>query len=89
MSKDNETLAVLKSGDPYLSADGFEDALIGFAWPLATGAKCAVYDKNKCIEILMERDGMDEEEAEEFFAYNVAGAYVGEQTPFFVDRCWE
>lgn len=84
----NNSLAVLKHGDPYLQADGFEDALIGFVWPLETGLKTAVYDRDKCIEILQTRDEMDEETAIEFFDFNVAGAYVGPQTPFFVESCW-
>jgi len=64
-----------------LFADGFDEALIGH------GERCglivALYDADKCIEILMNRDGMDDEEAWEFFSYNVLGAYVGEFTPIF------
>ena len=30
------------------------------------------------------RDGMTQEEALEFFEFNVVGAWVGEQTPIFV-----
>ena len=67
-----------------LLADGFEAALIG------TGERCgqptiAVYDREKCIEVLEKRDGMTQEEANEFFEFNVGGAWVGEQTPIFVD----
>jgi hypothetical protein len=29
-------------------------------------------------------DGMDDEEAEEFFAFNIIGAFVGEKTPLFI-----
>lgn len=82
-------LETLKHTGEYLQADGFEDALIGFVWPKDTGLKVAVYDRNKCIEVLQERDGMDEVTAIEFFEFNVSGAYVGPQTPFFVDRCEE
>jgi hypothetical protein len=32
----------------------------------------------------MVRDGMDYDEAYEFFEFNTLGAYVGEQTPVFV-----
>jgi len=39
-------------------------------------------DREKCIEILMD-DGMDEDEAEEFFEYNTIGAWMGEGTPCF------
>ena len=45
----------------------------------------AVYDRQKCIEILMERDGMSDEEAVEYFEYNVTGAWVGEYTPIFLE----
>lgn len=38
-----------------------------------------VYDREKCIAILMDRD-----EANEFFDFNVAGAYVGVGTPVFL-----
>ena len=66
-----------------LLADGFEEALIGI------GNQChtplAVYDIDKCFEILRSRDGMSEEEAVEVFSYNVQGAYVGESTPVFIE----
>jgi hypothetical protein len=76
---------VLKNVGGYLQADGFEDALIGFVWPKNTGKKTAVYDWGECIEVL-KKDGMTEEDAIEFFEYNVSGAYVGEQTPYYVNR---
>jgi hypothetical protein len=41
------------------------------------------YDRDKVIEILMQ-DGMDEEEAEEFFSFNIEGAYMGAETPMFI-----
>ena len=68
-----------------LMADGFEDALIG------VGERCsqpnlAVYDAQKCVEILVKRDGMSEEDAEEYFSFNVTGAWMGEHTPLFVWR---
>ena len=64
-----------------LFADGFDDALVGYVEriPLPT---VACYDKKKCIEILMK--DMTSEEAEEYFDYNVAGSYVGENTPCFL-----
>lgn len=67
-----------------LLADGFEDALIGMVYRFcgSEGQVCvALYDRDKCIEILM-RD-MDWEAAEEYFEYNVSGAYVGPGTPAF------
>jgi|TARA_R110001632_G_scaffold43679_2_gene110854 hypothetical protein len=67
-----------------LTADGFEDAFVGvgrqFTKPVA------VYDREKCIEVLVARDGMSMDEAEEYFEYNVQGAYVGEDTPIFMEK---
>jgi len=67
-----------------LLADGFEAALIGTG-QRANQLPIAVYDTKKCIEVLEKRDGMTQEEANEFFEFNVVGAWVGEQTPIFVD----
>ena len=66
-----------------LLADGFEDALIGYGTRFSYGV--AVYSRRKCLDILVERDGMDYEEAVEFFDFNVTGAYVGENTPVFLE----
>lgn len=85
---EEDQLQHLKDNGEYLQADGFGDALVGFVWPRDTGLKTAVYDRNMCVEILQERDGMSEEEAIEYFEFNVAGAYVGPQTPVFIDRAW-
>jgi hypothetical protein len=65
-----------------LLADGYEDALIGTATQF--NATVALYDRDICIRILMERDGMSQEEAEDFFTFNVIGAWVGPMTPIFV-----
>jgi hypothetical protein len=66
-------------------ADGFEAALIGIAHRCSQ-ATLVVYDADKCIEILMSRDGMDHDEAREFFWFNTLGAWVGEGTPLFLWR---
>ena len=69
--------------DKILLADGFDNAFIG----VDNGHRHlkAIYDTYKVINILVERDGMDEDEALEFFEFNIAGAYVGKHTPEFVD----
>lgn len=64
-------------------ADGFDDALIGVAHR-ADGQTIAVYDYDRCVDVLVERDGMDYEGAVEFMEFNVVGAYVGTGTPLFV-----
>ena len=66
-----------------MKADGFNDAIIGVAERCGSD-DILVYDAEKCIEILVERDGMSYEEACEYFSFNVSGAYVGEGTPTFV-----
>lgn len=63
-----------------LLADGFEDALIGHT---NGGNVVAVYDYNKCVEILW-KQGMSPIEAIEYMEYNVVNSYVGEKTPVFV-----
>ena len=68
-----------------LKADGFDGAVIGTTLLWGTeGNDVLVYSAEACINILIERDGMDYEEAVEFFEFNVTGAYMGKQTPIFV-----
>ena len=66
-----------------LLADGFEDALVGYGYQF--NYPIAVYSRKGCINILMNDGIMDYEEATEYFDFNVAGAYVGESTPVFLD----
>ena len=68
--------------DGCLMADGFEEALIGFGTRFNNPV--TVYDLNKCIDVLVDRDGMSQEEAMEYMDFNVLGAYVGEETPIFL-----
>jgi hypothetical protein len=65
-----------------LCADGFDDAIIGVVHR-ACQPTVLLYDREKCIAILMKRDKMDREGAEEFFEFNVVGAWVGDYTPAF------
>lgn len=64
-------------------ADGYEEAFMGIA--RQSGKPFAVYDRQKCIEILR-KQGETEEEAEEYFQFNVEGAWVGENTPAFLEK---
>lgn len=68
--------------DDTLYADGFEDALIGIG--IQFDKRFAVYDYEKCVEILIDKEKMNREEAEEWMEFNVVGAYVGEHTPIFL-----
>ena len=60
-----------------LKADGFDEAIIG----IDTNEMRLIYSVSKCIQILC-RD-MNEEEAVEFFDFNVRGSYVGDKTPIW------
>jgi hypothetical protein len=68
-----------------LLADGFEEAFIGVTEPQPGRPSCAVYDFDDCVSVLVRRDGMAYDEAVEFMLFNVTDAYVGDQTPIFVD----
>ena len=76
----------MKNAEPIdgaMLADGFEDALVGYGYQF--NYPVAVYSRMGCMKILMERDGMSDEEAMEYFDFNVQGAWVGESTPVFLD----
>jgi len=68
--------------DETIILDGFDNCVIGIASRIGQPSVLA-YDMGKCIEELMSQ-GMDNEEALEYFEYNVAGAYLGEYTPIFI-----
>ena len=61
-----------------LLADGLDEAFIG----LTTDNIRAVYSIDKIIEILSK--DMTEEDAWEYFHYNIECAYVGEKTPIYI-----
>ena len=66
-----------------LVADGFEDALIGVGGQYS-GPCLAIYDTQKCLQILQESDGMTREESQEYLSFNVLFAWCGEHTPIFI-----
>ena len=65
-----------------LVMDGYDDCIVGvverFGQP-----PIVCYDRDKVIKAHM-KDGMDYEEAEEFFEFNQIGAWLGESTPCFI-----
>lgn len=64
--------------EEFLKADGFDDAIIG----VDEMTMRLIYSVTKCIDILIS-EGLTDEEAIEFFDFNVGGAYVGEKTPIW------
>jgi hypothetical protein len=68
-------------GDEFLlKADGFDEAIIG----IDTSSMRLIYSVSKCVSILMK--DMPEEDAIEYFCFNVSGSYVGDKTPIW---CWD
>lgn len=67
--------------------DGFDDALVGIGETWRDDghiATVAVYDKRRMRGILMDRDGMSPDEADEYLDFNVYCAYVGPYTPIHI-----
>ena len=57
-------------------------AIVGLA-AAPGGSSVTCYDRDLVVDILM-KDGMDRDEAEEFFSFNIEGAYMGEETPVYL-----
>ena len=70
--------------DEILLLDGHEESFCGIVFGFG-GTVCAAYDIVGVKNSLMS-DGMSEEEAEEWFEFNMIGAYVGEHTPVYIRR---
>jgi hypothetical protein len=67
-------------------AYGFDDAFVGTTISAFGRKQVALYDYDKCILILMHDNHMSEEDAIEYFDFNVIGAWVGEGTPIFINQ---
>lgn len=68
--------------DDLVFADDLDDAIVGVAQRF--NETFVVYDRSKVLGIFMARDGMTEEQAVEFFEFNVVGAYV-DGGPAFIE----
>lgn len=58
-------------------------AIVGVVTRIGLEAVC--YSSEKVVELLMQHDGMTEEEAIEYMEFNMKGAWVGEHTPVFLE----
>ena len=61
---------------------GFNDCIVGVVEEF--GGNRVLYSKEKIIQKLME--DMSEEEAYEYFDYNIIGGYFGDQNPVFLSK---
>ena len=60
-------------------ADGFNDSILGYD----TKGR-VIYSVNSILDTLVNRDGMDYDEAQEYFGFNIECAYIGEYTPIYM-----
>ena len=67
-----------------LKMDGFNDAILGVG--MRFGNEFMVYDYDKVIAILMNDESMTEEDAIDYWTFNMVGSWVGEETPAFLKR---
>ena len=75
-------------GDDLLFADGYDDAIIGVCGGFDSGR--VAYSMQKMIEIAAKDLSVDYDEAIEWLEYNTFGAFVGNNTPIYVnDLCEE
>lgn len=79
--KIKDFLEEISPNGEFVLADGFEEAFIGTVVRFAMDP-IALYDHDKCIEILAEQ-GMTMEQAAEYFGFNILGSWNGEGTPAF------
>ncbi len=67
-------------GEDALVADGLDECIIGVVQIF--NKRLVLYDQMKVIAKLV-ADGMSEDEAVEWYEFNIIGAYMGEGTPAF------
>jgi len=67
-----------------LFCDGHDNAFVGFMWKFGCKEPISAYSQKKIIENLM-ADGKTFDEAQEYFDYNIIGAWVGPGTPVFIE----
>lgn len=84
---DKETL-INEQADNAIILDGFDDAILGIVNEFGNGPRI-LYSTEKIIQTLRDRDGMSEEEAIEYYDFNILGMYAGEQNPLFLVNDFE
>jgi hypothetical protein len=82
--KNLEMQSLVENKTTYLKADGFDDCLIGIGLSFGKHGTL-VYDQAKVIQKL-EEQGMTNEEAFEYYEYNILGACLGDNMPIFVEQ---
>ena len=63
----------------------FDSAFLGLGKRTGDPYPIAVYDRSVCVSILVDRDGLSWEEANEWVAHNTESAWTGLSTPLLLD----
>ena len=83
--KELQNIVSYETDEEMLLMDGFEDAFIGFSKRCGQPT-LATYSFLKMLQVLVDRDDMSFEEAEEYIMYNCEGAWMGELTPIILHQ---
>ena len=69
-----------------LTVDGHDNAIVGYTgvWDKAGAEYVYVYSSERIVFNLMNNDGMTEEEAWDYFSFNIEGAYMGNRQPLYL-----
>ena len=69
-----------------LKADGFDKAIIGQTYDMAVQEERLIYSVEKCVDILIERDGITREEALDYMYFNAILSTVSKDQPIFLNE---
>lgn len=64
----------------------YNRALLGYVRIPGSDNEHAVYDVDRIMLVLQTVHGMAGDEAEEWFQFNIEGAYLGPETPLYLIR---
>ena len=81
----------METQEPRLTREAIHEALVAMDESAFIGWSrrgneplLAVYSYEKMLDVCVERDGMEFEEAVEYVDFNCVGAWMGERTPIIV-----
>ncbi len=85
MEEENPVLEHITELNPEaIVLDGLDDAIVGIGHSKDLEPRL-IYSINIIILTLMERDKMTQQEAIEFYDYNIADGYFGNHGPIFLE----
>lgn len=68
--------------DGLVFCEGFDGCIVGVHWQTSVHDTCVVYDRTSMVEQIAS-DGVGDDDADEFFEYNIAGSNMGRHTPIY------